>query len=73
VRGRLNRADDPGFWARAGAVCRLCLDPPPGTVLVSIDEKTGIPSDDGVGSAASAAASSAGVPAVSVPAAAAIA
>ncbi len=23
-------------------MCRLCLDPPPGTVLVSIDEKTGI-------------------------------
>ncbi len=42
VRGWLNRADDPSFWARAGAVCRLYLDPPPGTVLVSIDEKTGI-------------------------------
>ena len=23
--GWLNRADDPGFWARTGAVCRLCL------------------------------------------------
>jgi hypothetical protein len=42
VRGWLNRADDPGFWARAGQVCRLYLDPPPGTVLISIDEKTGI-------------------------------
>jgi transposase len=42
VRGWLNRADDPGFWARAGAVCRLYLNPPPGTVLISIDEKTGI-------------------------------
>ncbi|HEY1700997.1 MAG TPA: IS630 family transposase [Trebonia sp.] len=42
VRGWLNRADDPSFWARAGAVCRLYLNPPPGTVLVSIDEKTGI-------------------------------
>jgi transposase len=42
VRGWLNRADDPTFWARAGAVCRLYLDPPPGTVLISIDEKTGI-------------------------------
>ena len=41
VRGWLNRADDPGFWARAGQVCRLCLDPPPGTVLISIGEKTG--------------------------------
>ena len=35
VRGWLNRADDPGFWARAGQVCRLYLDPPPGTVLIS--------------------------------------
>jgi transposase len=42
VRGWLNRADDPAFWARAGAVCRLYLNPPPGTVLVSVDEKTGI-------------------------------
>lgn len=42
VRGWLNRADDPAFWARAGAVCRLYLDPPPGTLLISIDEKTGI-------------------------------
>src|ERR1017187_854681 len=40
--GWLNRAGDPSFWARAGAVCRLYLDPPPGTVRVSIDEKTGI-------------------------------
>jgi transposase len=42
VRGWLNRADDPSFWIRAGQVCRLYLNPPPGTVLVSIDEKTGI-------------------------------
>ena len=42
VRGWLNRADDPSFWAKAGAVCRLYLNPPPGTVLISIDEKTGI-------------------------------
>lgn len=42
VRGWLNRADDPAFWSRAGAVCRLYLDPPPGTALISIDEKTGI-------------------------------
>ena len=41
VRRRLNRADDLAFWIRAGAVCRLYLDPPPGTVLVSVDEKTG--------------------------------
>ena len=37
-----NESDDPSFWARAGAVCRLYLNPPPGTVLISIDEKTGI-------------------------------
>ena len=42
VRGWLNRADDPAFWIRAGQVCRLYLDPPPGTVLISVDEKTGI-------------------------------
>ena len=42
VRGWLNRADDPAFWARAGQVCRLYLNPPPGTVLISVDEKTGI-------------------------------
>ncbi|MCY0924616.1 IS630 family transposase, partial [Streptomyces sp. H27-G5] len=38
----LHRADDPAFWAQAGAVCRLYLDLPPGTLLVSVDEKTGI-------------------------------
>jgi transposase len=42
VRGWLNRADDPAFWARAGQVCRLYLNPPPGAVLISVDEKTGI-------------------------------
>ena len=40
VRGWLNRADDPAFWIRAGAVCRLYLNPPPGTALISVDEKT---------------------------------
>jgi transposase len=42
VRGWLNRADDPRFWAQAGRACRLYLHPEPGTVLISIDEKTGI-------------------------------
>ncbi len=42
VRGWLNRADDPAFWLRAGQICRLYLNPPPGTVLISVDEKTGI-------------------------------
>jgi transposase len=42
VRGWLNRADDDSFWAKAGAVCRLYLDIPADTLLVSVDEKTGI-------------------------------
>jgi transposase len=42
VRGWLNRADDPASWIRAGAICRLYLDPPPSTVLISIDEKPGV-------------------------------
>jgi transposase len=42
VRGWLHRADDPAFWTQAGAVCRLYLNIPPRTLLVSIDEKTGI-------------------------------
>jgi transposase len=42
IRGWLNRADDDAFWSQAGAVCRLYLHIPPGTLLVSIDEKTGI-------------------------------
>lgn len=42
VRGWLNRSDDGSFWAQADAVCRLCLALPAGTVLVSVDEKTGI-------------------------------
>jgi transposase len=42
VRGWLNRADDPQFWAQAAAVCDAYLRPPPGTVVVCIDEKTGI-------------------------------
>jgi transposase len=42
VRGWLNRCDDDAFWTKAGAVCRLYLDIPAGTLLVSVDEKTGI-------------------------------
>jgi transposase len=43
VRGWLRRADDSAFWEEAGQVCRLSLCPPAGTLLVSVDEKTGIP------------------------------
>jgi transposase len=42
VRGWLNRRDDEQFWAQAGAVCDIYLRPPPGTVVICIDEKTGI-------------------------------
>ena len=42
VRGWLNRADDEQFWVQAAAVCDLYLHPPPGTVVICIDEKTGI-------------------------------
>lgn len=42
VRGWLNRRDDERFWAQAAAVCDIYLRPPPGTVVICIDEKTGI-------------------------------
>ena len=42
VRGWLNRRDNEQFWAQAAAVCDACLRPPPDTVVVCIDEKTGI-------------------------------
>ena len=42
VRGWLNRRDDDQFWARAAAVCDIYLRPPPDTVVICIDEKTGI-------------------------------
>src|SRR5437773_1576741 len=42
VRGWLNRRDDEQFWAPAAAVCNIYLRPPPGTVVICIDEKTGI-------------------------------
>jgi len=42
VRGWLNRRDDEQFWAQAAAVCDVYLRPPPGTVVICIDEKTGI-------------------------------
>src|SRR5258706_10514287 len=41
VRGWLNRRDDDQFWAQAAAVCDIYLRPPPGTVVICIDEKTG--------------------------------
>jgi len=42
VRGWLNRPDDPQFFTRAQAICRLYQHIPADTVLLSLDEKTGI-------------------------------
>jgi transposase len=42
VRGWLNRPDDPEFFTRAQAICRLYQNIPADTVLLSTDEKTGI-------------------------------
>jgi transposase len=42
MRGWLNRRDDDQFWAQAAAVCDIYLRPPPATVVICIDEKTGI-------------------------------
>ena len=42
VRGWLTRPDDPGFFARATAVCDLYLHQPAGSIVVCIDEKTAI-------------------------------
>jgi transposase len=42
VRGWLNRPDDPEFFARAQMICRLYQNIPADTVLLSVDEKTGI-------------------------------
>jgi transposase len=33
---------DPEFWAKAGDLCGLYLDPPTNTVVWSVDEKTGM-------------------------------
>ena len=42
VRGWLNRPDDPGFFTRAQTICHLYQHIDPDTVLLSVDEKTGI-------------------------------
>jgi transposase len=42
VRGWRNRRDDDQFWDQAAAVCEAYLRPEPGTVVICIDEKTGI-------------------------------
>ena len=42
VRGWLNRRDDETFWEQAAAVCEAYLHPAPGTIVICVDEKTGI-------------------------------
>jgi hypothetical protein len=42
VRGWLTRPADPEFFTRAARVCALYRTCPPGAVVLSIDEKTGI-------------------------------
>jgi transposase len=41
-RGWLNRRDDNQFWVQAGAVSEVYLRPPKHTVVICIDENTGI-------------------------------
>lgn len=40
VRGWLSRPEDRGFSAKAAEVCALYLHRPPGSVVLSVDEKT---------------------------------
>jgi transposase len=42
VRGWLNRPDDPQFFTRAAQICALYQAIPADTLLISVDEKTGI-------------------------------
>jgi transposase len=42
VRGWLNRPDDPAFFTRAQQICHLYQHISDGSVLLSLDEKTGI-------------------------------
>jgi transposase len=42
VRGWLTRRSSPDFFTRAAAVCDLYLNPPAGSIVVCIDEKTAI-------------------------------
>lgn len=42
VRGWLNRPDDPQFFTRAAQICALYQAIPADTLLLSVDEKTGI-------------------------------
>jgi transposase len=43
VRSWITRPDDPGFWERAADLCGLYLVPPTNALVLSVDEKTGMP------------------------------
>jgi transposase len=43
VRGWITRPDDPTFWERAADICGLYLVPPTNALVLSVDEKTGMP------------------------------
>ena len=43
VRSWITRPNDPGFWERAADICGLYLVPPTNALVLSVDEKTGMP------------------------------
>jgi transposase len=43
VRSWITRPDAPTFWERAADICGLYLVPPTGALVLSVDEKTGMP------------------------------
>ena len=43
MRSWITRPDDPGFWERAADICGLYLVPPTNALVLSVDEKTGMP------------------------------
>lgn len=43
MRSWITRPDDPTFWERAADICGLYLVPPTNALVLSVDEKTGMP------------------------------
>jgi transposase len=43
VRSWITRPNDPSFWERAADICGLYLVPPTNALVLSVDEKTGMP------------------------------
>ena len=58
---------DPDFWAKAGDVCGLYLNPPDNAVVWSVDEKSGIQAKSRVNPTRPAVPGIAGAPRVRVP------